>query len=54
MYDDKDKTGILVYTFLFFIALTIFIGFLIYKGIDDNRHDSNVKTQKRTLMKSAN
>jgi len=36
MYDNESNTGIKVYTILFLIILTGFIGFLVTKGLEDS------------------
>lgn len=44
MYDNESKIGIKIYTVVFLIILTGFIGFLVSKGFDDkNFNNSNVK-----------
>ena len=44
MYDNESKTGIKIYTVIFLILLTGFIGFLVSKGIDDkNFKNSSIK-----------
>lgn len=46
MYDNESKTGIKVYTVLFLIILTGFIGFLVTKGFEDT--DVKISKSKKT------
>jgi uncharacterized membrane protein len=53
MYRNESKTGIKVYTAIFLVILVSFIGFIIYKGIEDNGI-KNSKLQIKGRLKSVN
>lgn len=53
MYDEDSKTGIKVYTVIFLIALVSFIGFIIFKEVEDKGID-NSKIQKKSQLRAVN
>ena len=53
MYDEEKRTGIKIYTLIFVILLVTFIGFIIFKSMDDSETVNN-RTQKRSQIKSNN
>ncbi|MCX6157089.1 MAG: hypothetical protein NTY74_03815 [Ignavibacteriae bacterium] len=53
MYDDESKTGIKIYTVIFLVLLVSFIGFIIFKEVDDKGID-NSKVRKKSQLRATN
>jgi hypothetical protein len=53
MYENESKTDIKIYTAIFLVILIAFIGFVIYKGIDD-KEIQNSKVHSKARIKSVN
>jgi len=53
MYRNESKADIKIYTAIFLIILTAFIGFVIYKGIEDKGMQKS-KAQIKGRIKSVN
>jgi uncharacterized protein YneF (UPF0154 family) len=53
MYDDESKTGIKIYTVIFLVLLVSFIGFIIFKEVE-NKGSDNPKIQKKSQLRAIN
>jgi hypothetical protein len=53
MYRNESKADIKIYTAIFLLILISFIGFVIYKGIEDSEIN-NSRVQIKSTIKSVN